>query len=151
MKITTSKGLWVSSFFTEKFGNKDIPPAKTVPGFKVLSRNMTDAEIKAEFGPQECTLEDVAAFLKKPPKGTDDGYWNLFYVSGFVVGVCWGADAREWYVFGWSLDGLYWLAGRRVFSRNFIPLEKPSGTQDLDLETAIARVKLDGYTVVKIV
>lgn len=118
MKIETKQGLWVSSSFTEKFGNKDITPAKTVPGFRKLERNMYDTEIIKELGAQECTLEDVAAFLENPPEGCDDGYWNIFYVSGYVVHVRWRGGDREWFVLAWELDVDYWRAGRRAFSRN---------------------------------
>lgn len=118
MKITTREGLWVSSSFTEKFGNGEITPAKTVPSFKKLERNMSDHEIKSEFGVQETTLEDVAAFLENPPEGTNDGYWNLFYVAGCVVSVRWGAGRREWDVYAWGLDDDRWRAGYRAFGCN---------------------------------
>lgn len=119
MKIETKKGLWVSTSFTERFGNKDITPAKKVPSFKKLERNMHDKEIKKELGVKECTLEDIAAFLKNPPKGCDDGYWNIFYVAGCVVGVGWDSGIREWRVSTWNLGGDDWGAGGRVMSPNF--------------------------------
>lgn len=158
MKIITSKGLWVSSSFTERFGSKDIKLAKTVPSFKVLTNLMYDHEIKSELGPEECTLGDVAAFLRNPPEGTKDSYANIFYVAGFVVGVRWDAVGSVWDVSvwsldvaGWSLDVGQWGAGRRVFSRNWILEPKPSSSDALILDTAIAMVKEAGYTVVKIV
>lgn len=115
MKLQTQTGIWVSRSFTDKFGNKDIKPAKTVPAFKTLTKNMYDSEIKSELGAEECTLEDVAAFLKNPPEGTKDGNWNLFYVAGCVVYVRWDSDDRKWYVFTWELDDDDWLAGDRAF------------------------------------
>lgn len=118
MKIKTQKGIWVSSSFNEKFGNEDIKPAKTVPAFKTLTKNMYDSEIKSELGIEECTLEDVAAFLKNPPEGTNDGYTNLFYVAGCVVRVYWFSDDREWSVHAWGLDGGHWSAGNRAFGCN---------------------------------
>lgn len=151
MKIITSKGLWVSSSFTEKFGSKDIKPAKTVPPFKTLTKSMYDSEIKSEFGATESTLEDVAAFLKDPPEGTKDGYSNIFYVSGFVVRVYWGAGSGEWYVDVWSLDVYRWDAGVRVFFRNSPDALAQESSDSLDLDAAIAMVKEAGYTVVKIV
>lgn len=117
MKIETKPGLWVDRLFTEKFGNEEITPAKSVPPFKVLPRAMTDAEIKQELGVEECTLADVAAFLENPPKVCKDGYWNLFYVAGRVVFVRWNSDVREWGVSEWFL-GNSWDAGYRAFSRN---------------------------------
>ncbi len=118
MKIITSKGLWVSSSFTERFGSEDITPAKTVPAFATLHRDMYDKEIKSELNVEECTLADVAAFLKNPPEGCDDSYWNIFYVAGYVVRVYWRLDHREWGVRAWSLDDDYWCAGRRAFGCN---------------------------------
>lgn len=139
MKIETRPGLWVSEPFTKKFGNKDIKPAKTVPGFKVFTKSMNDSEIKSELGAQECTLADVAAFLEKPPEGTADGNWNLFYVAGCVVNVRWNAGSREWDVDAWELDDNYWFAGNRTFSSNWSsePLNselKPSDTLSLSLD-----------------
>lgn len=141
MKIITSKGFWVSSSFTEKFGSKDIKPAKTVPAFRTFERNMYDKEIKSELGAQECTLEDVAAFLKNPPEGTDDGNWNIFYVAGCVVRVYWRSDYREWYVYAWLLGDDYWDAGSRAFGvtapQNLSPdvALSPSETESLGLPT----------------
>lgn len=155
MKISTRKGLWVSSSFTEKFGNKDIKPTKTVPGFKKLERNMYDHEIKSELGPEECTLEDVAAFLKNPPEGFDDGYSNIFYVAGCVVSVHWYSDYRVWDVNAWALDDDRWRAGFRAFGRNWNsePLASgslgPSDSLTLGLSEAIEKVKAAGYVVFK--
>lgn len=118
MQIETKQGLWVSSSFTEKFGNKDITPAKTVPAFRKLERNMYYSEIQKKLGVQECTLEDVAAFLENPPEGCDDDYADLFYVAGCVVYVDWYGVGREWSVNAWGLDGDYRRAGVRAFSRN---------------------------------
>lgn len=115
MKLQTQTGIWVSRSFTDKFGNKDIKPAKTVPAFKTLTKNMYDSEIKSELGAEECTLEDVAAFLKNPPEGTKDGNWNLFYVAGCVVNVYWLSRSREWSVLTWRLGDVYWSAGLRAF------------------------------------
>lgn len=115
MKIETKKGLWVSSSFTAEFGTPDITPAKTVPGFKKLERNMYDHEIKSELGAKECTLEDVAAFLENTPEGCDDGYSNLFYVAGCVVLVDWSSGLRGWDVSTWYLDDGSWVAGNRAF------------------------------------
>ena len=140
MKIETKKELWVFSSFTGKFGNKEIKPAKTVSLFKRLKKNMFDSEIKRQLGAQECTLADVAAFLKNPPKGCDDGYANLFYVAGYVVRVNWVGDDRGWGVRAWELDDGLWPAGSRVFSRNWHsdpqPLA-PSPSDTLPLELII--------------
>lgn len=118
MKIETNEGLWVSSSFTERFGNKDITPAKNVSSFNKLEKYMTDSEIQKELGIQESTLEDVAAFLKNPPEGCDNGYWNIFYVAGCVVLVSWNSDDREWSVNAWDLDDDRWYAGDRAFGCN---------------------------------
>lgn len=134
MKITTRKGLWVSYSFTEKFGTEDITPATTVSSYKTLERTMTDSEIKTEFGAQESTLEDVAAFLENPPKGCDDGYANIFYVAGCVVRVFWYSDDRKWRVRTWRLGGGGWNAGARAFGCN--QLSKPLVSSDsLSLST----------------
>lgn len=140
MKIETKQGLWVSSSFTEKFGNKDITPAKTVPTFKKLERNMYDTEIIKELGAQDCTLEDVAAFLENPPEGCDDGYTNLFYVAGYVVDVYWLGGAREWDVLAWGLDGGRWIAGRRAFSRNS-PSESLASSGSLTLSPDVVALE----------
>lgn len=112
MKFTTRYGLYISPSFTSKFGKIDVTPAATVPGFKTLERPMYDHEIKVQLGAEECTLEDVAAFLENPPEGTKGGYANIFYVSGFVVRVRWLGG--EWDVDGWSLDDGSWGAGDHV-------------------------------------
>lgn len=106
----------MSGRFTELFGNADITPSKSVPPFKTLPRVMNDTEIKQELDVSECTLEDVAAFLENPPKGTDDRNCNLFYLPDCVVHVSWDSDYREWLVVAWELDDDVWLAGLRVFS-----------------------------------
>lgn len=141
--FTTKPGLWVSSSFTDKFFSDEITPAKSVPEFKKLERYMNDSEIQKELGPSECTLEDVAAFLTNPPKGTDDGYWNIFYVAGCVVFVVWNSDGREWYVRAWYLDDDRWYAGSRVFARNWHSVPSASsGTESLgSLETRIATLE----------
>jgi len=152
MKIETKKGIWVSSSFTDKFGNKDIKPAKTVPSFKILPRAMNDSEIIRELGVEKCTLEDVAAFLKNPPEGCDDGYPNLFYVAGYVVHVFWFGGNREWDVRAWRLDVDRWDAGNRAFSRNSPSEPLASSTVALKtleqrigrLEKILAYHKLDG-------
>lgn len=119
MKIETKKGLWVSSSFTDKFGNEEIEPAKTILPFKVLPRDMSDSEIKKEFGIEESTLEDVAALLENPPKGTNDSYWNIFYVAGCVVHAYWHSARQGWDVYAWKLDDGRWLAGSRVYESKF--------------------------------
>ena len=129
MKIETKKGLWVSSNFTEKFGT-EIKPSKDIPPFKVLAKAMTGPEIIKEYG--TCEIGDVAAFLKNPPKGTDDGKWNLFHIPGYVVRVDWNADSRGWDVDGWRLGVVLWGAGGRVFLRNSPSETLPSETGTLD-------------------
>lgn len=135
MKITTRKGLCVSSSFTENFGTDEITPAKNVPGFKTFGTQMTDEQILNELGVQECTLEDVAAFLEKPPEGTDDGNWNIFYVRGLVVGADWVAGRGYWHVGAWHRDDIAWRAGDRVFSGNFEP--QPQTSESLPSELVI--------------
>jgi hypothetical protein len=140
MKIKTSKRLWVSNSFTEKFGTEDITPAPTVPAFKTLPRNMLDKKIKSELGAQECKLEDVAAFLTNPPEGCDDGNWNIFYVAGCVVFVHWSSGRRRWDVLAWYLDDDRWDVGNRVFSRNWLSEPTPSELSPSDalpLETKV--------------
>ena len=99
---------------------------------------MTDDEIVKEYG--ECEIGDVAAFLKNPPKGTDDGNWNLFYVDRCVVVVYWDAGDRKWSVHAWELDDDYWDAGCRVFVRNSPSDTSPSESDTLNLEL-LERVK----------
>lgn len=165
MKIITQKGVWVSDSFTKIFGSEDVIPSKTIPGFETLNRSMSEKQIKDELGAQECTVEDVAAFLENPPQETNDGYANLFYVAGFVVHVHWSAGRREWRVRAWGFDGRHWDAGRRVFSRNWpsetvhqtttdtaTTSEEHLSAQSLEtLEDAIQLVKQAGYQVSKIV
>lgn len=148
MKIETGKGLGVSSSFIQKFGDKDIKPALTVPAFKTLPRNMYDKEIQSELGAEECTLEDVAAFLKNPPEGCDDGNWNIFYVAGCVVCVIWHSGVRGWLVRAWRLDVGYWNAGSRAFgataTQKLSPdlTLSPSDTLTLsDIEVRLAAVE----------
>lgn len=140
MKIETSKGLWVSDMFTERFGKKNITAANTVPEFKILARDMTDEEVKSEIGAQDCTLADIAAFIKNPPKGTNDGMANLFYVASCVVIVFWFAGARKWDVSAWKQGGC-WSAGRRVFSRNWHSETKTEALSASDTLTLELRVK----------
>lgn len=143
MKIITGTGLWVASSFTEKFGSKDVKPAKSAPPFKTLTKSMKDTDIKKEVG--ESTLQDVAAFLENPPEGTKDGYWNIFYVAGCVVRVDWNADFREWHVYAWELGDVRWGAGRRAFGRNChsdsLASSDPLDSMSLSLEQRVAALE----------
>lgn len=114
MKIETQKGIWVSSSFTGRFGNENIKPSKKVLPFQKLPRAMNDNEIQKELGVQECTLSDVATFLKNPPVDCDDGYFNLFYLPSCVVFVRW--SGAGWSVYAWRRDDFRWYGSRRVFS-----------------------------------
>lgn len=148
MKITTRKGLWVSDSFTEKFGSKEIKPSKTIPPFKTLDKISYDKDLIKEVG--ESTLEDVAAFLKNPPKGTKDGNWNIFYVAGCVVDVRWFSARREWSVGSWGLVGVDWFAGDRAFGRNWhSDPQTTSGAilESLTLGKAVEMCKEAGYKV----
>lgn len=106
---------YVSSDFKSRFGSEEFSE-KSVGMFKILQRNMTDAEIENELKPGICTVADIAAFLKNLPEGTKNGNWNLFYTSACVVSVRWNSYSADWNVNTWSRGGLSWDADGRVFS-----------------------------------
>ena len=107
---------YVSSGFEERFGDREFTEVKKAPTFKKLPRAMTDAEIEGELKLGICSLGDVLAFLKNPPKESKDGYWNLFYFAACVVNVNWNSMNRNWNVNTWPRDGSPWDEGKRVFS-----------------------------------
>lgn len=132
MKIETGRGLWVSDSFTRKFGNEEIKPSKEVPAYRTLGKDMTDDDIFTEFGIKECSLSDVAAFLKNPPEGTDDGYTNIFYIKdGPVAGLFWGAVSGRWNLDDWSRGGSRWNPGYRAFGAT-VPSASLSSSETSD-------------------
>lgn len=131
---------WVDNDFTSRFGDQSFEP-RTLGTFHTLTEAMSVDKMLEKGLAKECELGDVHAFLENPPKGTDDGYANLFAIknSSCVVGV--NRDGSGWDVSTWNrVNG--WSAGRRVFSpatesKNLGP--KPSETDDtLALRTCIA-------------
>lgn len=129
----TRKGLWVSEEFHRHVGSKakqvqDLPAITLTSGD--LVKNAYDREIKADpVMPANHVFEsesDFVAYLdqmiSKQPGGEEgdlnnQGYWNIFYVAGYVVFVRWHGG-QEWHVRAWKLDGALWYAGYRAFSRN---------------------------------
>lgn len=104
---------YIGSTFAENFKTTEFEAAKA-PTFQKLPRRMNDAAIESELKPGLCTLGDVLAFIDNAPQECKDGNWNLFYTTGFVVGVGWRGD--EWSVSAWVRDGRGWSGGARVFS-----------------------------------
>jgi len=140
---------WVDSDFTDLYGEQDVKPGTVLP-FKKLERYMTGDEILGdkEVFQGECELGDILATLDTATDEMKDGYANLFYVKGSsrVVDVHWFVGG--WVVGGWPRgDG--WRAGRRVFSLATDSRSSDSGTRDLELETAITKVKEAGYVIFK--
>lgn len=124
--FVTRPGLWVS----DNFKRLVLPKAKTVLPATTsiqsfdLMQNACDREIKAELPENhEVALRHIAVFLKAQEGGKSgslltNGYWNISYFAGLVVGVGWRAVHRGWDVSAWHLGGLRWGAGYRVFSSN---------------------------------
>jgi hypothetical protein len=121
---------YVSSGFEERFGDREFTEVKKAPTFKKLPRAMTDAEIEGELKLGICSLGDVLAFLKNPPKESKDGYWNLFYFADCVVHVSWGSLYRLWSIDAWRRGNYRWYEGTRVFSP---ATEKKTKTMKLKL------------------
>lgn len=130
----TRPGLWVSDDFHSRVGKK-AKPVNDLPAITLTSgdlvKNAYDKEIKADpVMPANHVFEsesDFVAYLdqmiSKQPGGEEgdlnnQGYWNIFYVVGCVVGVGWYSDSREWSVHTWKLDDDYWNAGHRAFVCN---------------------------------
>lgn len=132
-KFKTRKGLWVSDDFQSRVGKK-AKPVKGLPAITLASgdlvKNAYDKEIKADpilpANPVFQSESEFVAYLdqmiSKQPNGKEgdllvNDYWNIFYVPGCVVSVCWYGDLRRWLVGAWGLGG-FWCAGRRAFGRN---------------------------------
>lgn len=140
---------YVSSTFEKEFKNVEFEKC-SVPTFQVLPRDMTDVEIESELKPGMCELGDLQAFLENPPKESKDGSYNLFYFKSFVVFVYWYSCDSRWYVRTWDRDEDGWAAGVRVFSpATTAGALEHSGPSDLNLESAIALVKKEGFVIFK--
>lgn len=142
---------FVSSSFTEHFGEMEVEELGVVLQSQTLPRALNDKEIFKELGATECTLGDIIATLDAATDDMKDGKWNLFYVQGTsrVVGVIWSASVRVWSVSGWGRDGSAWGEGLRVFSPATDARASALSTSSLSLESAIAAVKEAGYKVIK--
>lgn len=123
---------YVTSFFTEKFGDMEFEEKK-LPTFQKLPRTMSDAEIESELKPGICTLGDVVAFMDSVPEECRDGNFNLFYTPAFVVDVHWSSDSGGWFVDAWYRDDDWWFSDYRVFS----PATDRSDIQTLPSDTLI--------------
>lgn len=127
----TRKGLWISDEFKSRILTK-AKPVENLDPLTLVSRELTknayDREITPELGENYIFDESevcarIAAMIDKQPNGIagdllNNGYANLFYVAGCVVGVRWDGVGRKWRVRAWGLDGDLWGAGPRAFSRN---------------------------------
>lgn len=133
---------YVSSDFLKHFGDIEFDE-KIAGSFQKLPRSMNDAEIENELKPGICDLGDVLAFIKNPPEGTKDGWYNLFYTPAFVVRVRWRVD--EWDVHVWRRDDYRWRDDDRVFSPATVSSVTQSSTLDpsgpLYLEQRIAELE----------
>ena len=127
----TRPGLWVSGDFERLVRSKAsrVSVAAATGKSYDLTKPANDRTIEDELGEghQFESESELCAYLAqmidKQPNGSEsdlqnNGYWNLFYLRGCVVGVRWGAGDREWDVYAWQLVGVEWGAGSRAFSRN---------------------------------
>lgn len=141
--------VYVSSSFTEEFGEDEILPG-TVLKFTKLGKRMADSEILKEFNIQECTLGDVLATLNAAKEDMKDGYSNIFYIKGHsrVVHVHWSGGG--WGVDVWFRGVVAWRGGYRVFSpaTDAVALN-PLSLEYLTLEAAIKICKENGLRVIK--
>lgn len=137
--IVAGKNLigYVNSTFTETFGNEEIVEKK-VGTFQTLKKRMTDYEIESELKPGICDASDILAFIKNPPEGCKDGYWNLFYTPSFVVRVGWSGS--DWGVYAWG-RGAYGWGGGRVFSPATVNLGNSDTLESSGTLTLESRIK----------
>lgn len=122
----TRKGLYLWNDMQRVL--KNASPVESAGAGKLcsfdLTRNAYDRNIKAELPERhEVELWQIAELIEAQKNGEEgrlltNGYANIFYVAGCAVRVDWPSAYREWRVNGWGLGGLYWRAGRRVFSCN---------------------------------
>ena len=127
----TREGLWVSDEFRSRILSKAgvVSVGAAVGKSYDLTKNAYDREITPELGTtyqfesesELCAY--IAQMIEKQPNGAagellNNGYANIFYVAGCVVGVYWYGGRRLWRVNAWELGDDYWRAGARVFSRN---------------------------------
>lgn len=106
---------YVDSDFKERHYDKAFSP-REIGKFQTLGRYMKNAaDIEKSLNPGKCELGDVLAFLKNPPEGTKDGYYNLFLIGEYVVSVYWDASYGAWDVDSWNRDE-DWRDDSRVFS-----------------------------------
>lgn len=134
---------YVSSSFNLYFKDKEFEDVKELPTFQKLSRAMNDAEIESKLKPGICSLGDILAFLKNPPRETKDGYWNLFYLPSCVVDVYWRSGSRHWHVGAWQRDVNEWSEGDRVFSpATDLDSSAPHPFESLSLEIKELKIKV---------
>src|SRR3989344_2275239 len=125
----TREGLWVWDGYKNQVSSKAQPTqvgAKCVLKRAELVRNLTDEQIELALGDNHIFDVDtvcwtIAVMIAEQPNGKEgkllnNGYANLFYLSGCVVRVYWSAGFREWNVNTYVRVGRKWYAGRRAFS-----------------------------------
>ncbi len=113
---------WCDPYFIQTTGGGEIEK-RPVPVSRKLLRPMSAAEIERELQPGLCTLSDVLAFLDGAPQKTERGTlefphsdWNLFLLTGCVVGAFWSTTYRYWYVNAWSCNSFRSAAGESLCS-----------------------------------
>lgn len=125
----TRKGLYVWADFIERIASK-APILAEESSLLLQSADLvedaSDEEIEKNLSEKHFFSESevcsvIAELIAKQPKGgkgtlLNNGYWNLFYTSAFVVSVSWYDVYGGWDVDAWRRDVRRWFADRRVFS-----------------------------------
>lgn len=153
--FTTNDKLYVSSSFSERFGEESLGETSGALQYFTLEIDRSDEGILDMIGHRLCTFADIAQAITEEKQLLNNGYSNIFYVKKndtvCAVFVYWYSDGREWRVGDWDLDGDdQWNAGRQVLFPGNAQTLKPSENRPSDTVTlSIDEIVINGVKYIK--